>query len=471
MQFNWKEEVEKRKDQQLTDLFRLLRIDSVRNDDEATPEAPVGPGPLRALEEFMQMVEEDGFTPEQFGSWAGRFEVGEGDELMGILGHLDVVPAGSGWKTDPFEPTIIDGKLYARGALDDKGPMMAAYQAIKILTDLGVKFNKRIHFIVGTDEESDWQCLDYYFKHAEMPDFGFSPDAYFPIINGEKGNVSAHITFASTAQDEENVKLINFEAGSAPNMVADSAVAVIEGVDPATIDEKLTAYLDSTNDQIKGNIEVQKDEIKISFQGKSAHGAMPERGVNAGTHLANFLSDINFGNQSAQEFIQLITKYLHDSTDGAKAGIIYTDELMGDLSMNIGIATYNPQKGGFIDANIRFPQGTSADTIQKQFQETFKNYQTLKVDMGSAMEPHYVPKTDPLVETLLDVYEEHTNTPGYETIIGGGTYARLMPKGVAYGALFPESEDVMHQANEYINLDDLFKATAIYCDAIYRLTR
>lgn len=124
---NWLQEVEQRKEQLFQDLFRLLKVPSIREDDKATPEAPVGPGPKAALEEFIKMAQEDGFETKQFGPWAGRLEIGSGDQLVGILGHVDVVPVGTGWDTDPFEPVIKDGRIYARGSSDDKGPTVAAY--------------------------------------------------------------------------------------------------------------------------------------------------------------------------------------------------------------------------------------------------------------------------------------------------------------------------------------------------------
>ena len=151
---NWLQEVEARKEALFADLFRLLKVPSVREDDKATPEAPVGPGPKAALEEFLNMAQEDGFETKQFGPWAGRVEVGSGDQLVGILGHVDVVPVGTGWDTDPFEPVVKDGRIYARGSSDDKGPTVAAYFALKLLRELGLELNQRLHLIVGTDEES-----------------------------------------------------------------------------------------------------------------------------------------------------------------------------------------------------------------------------------------------------------------------------------------------------------------------------
>ena len=171
-EINWKELVQDYKKDFLEDLFTLLRIDSVRDDDAATEEYPVGPGPVEALNAFLEIGKRDGFETENFDNWAGHIEYGEGEELLGVLGHVDVVPVGTGWETDPFEPVIKDDRIYARGSSDDKGPTVAAYYALKMIRDLELPVSKRIRVIIGTDEESGWGCMDHYLKVAETPDFG-----------------------------------------------------------------------------------------------------------------------------------------------------------------------------------------------------------------------------------------------------------------------------------------------------------
>lgn len=465
---NWLEEVEQRKDSLLKDLFRLLKVPSVREDDLATSEAPVGPGPLAALEEFMKMAEEDGFKHEQFGPWAGRIEIGQGDQLLGILGHVDVVPTGTGWDTDPFEPVIIDNKIYARGSSDDKGPTVAAYFAIKILRELGIEFNQRVHLIVGTDEESGWQCMDYYFAHAEMPDYGFSPDAVFPIINGEKGNVSANFTFKLTGFSKADYRLEKFSAGLRPNMVPQDATAIIKGDHLETIVTDFKAF--AQENQLKGSVVLMDKQLELELVGKAAHGSTPEKGVNAATYLANFLKDLAYDNASAQDFLCLLGGELHLDFAGEKIGVNVTHEVMGELSMNVGIANYSITEGASIDANFRFPVGTNPEIILASIKRHVTDYD-VSVTTDEGKEPHYVPADDPLVKTLLEVYENQTGEKGTEMTIGGGTYGRLMPRGVAYGALFPDSVDTMHQANEFLSIRDLVRATAIYAEAIYRLTR
>lgn len=474
LNINWLDEVTKRQDDLLADLFRLLKIDSVRNDDLATEEAPVGPGPLKALEEFLRMAEEDGFKTQQFGPWAGRIELGQGEELMGILGHLDVVPAGSGWDTDPFEPVIKDGRIYGRGSSDDKGPTVAAYFAIKLLREFGHEFNKRLHLIVGTDEETGWACMDYYFQHAEMPDFGFSPDADFPIINGEKGNVSALFSVLADEDQEGQVELLNFQAGLRPNMVPESAKASVKIIDLGLLEKLKQAkdFADFLNEHgLAGTANLNGQQLDLEVIGKSAHGSTPEKGINGATYLAKFLSRFTYNKGQAQDFIYLLANELHQGFDGSKVGVAHQHPVMGEVSMNIGIANYMGPEDLLINANFRYPEGTEPNKMLQQMQEALASYKHLAIEMGKHKVPHYVPADDPLVETLLDVYHKQTGLPAHEQSIGGGTYGRLMPRGVAYGALFPDSIDTMHQANEFLALDDLLRATAIYAEAIYRLTK
>ena len=468
----WLQEVENRKEALFEDLFRLLRIESVRDDSQASPEAPVGPGPKAALEEFLKMAQEDGFQTSQFGPWAGRVEVGKGEELMGILGHLDVVPAGSGWETDPFEPQIINDRIYARGSSDDKGPTVAAYFALKLLKELGVEFNKRVHLIVGTDEESGWQCMDHYFKEAEMPDFGFSPDATFPIINGEKGNVSAIFKGHDETALEGDLELLSFYAGLRANMVPESATAKLLNTGNLNKNDFVNAFDHYLNEkQVKGSAQVIDKEIQLILEGKSAHGSTPEKGVNAATYLADFLSNYRLNRQDGQDFIGLLSQELFDSFDGSKLGVNHHHPIMGEVSMNVGIANYDSQTGIMIDANFRFPEGTNPEAMAESIQAVVVKYPSLSFEMPTSKAPHYVPADDPMVETLLAVYHDQTGLEAHEQSIGGGTYGRLMPRGVAYGALFPDSIDVMHQANEFMAIQDLLRATAIYAEAIYRLTR
>ncbi|MBP2099604.1 dipeptidase PepV [Enterococcus rivorum] len=470
MTINWQKEVETRKEALLEDLQNLLRINSERDDTKATPEAPFGPGPVAGLKHMLAYGERDGFTVKNVDNYAGHIDYGEGDETLGIFGHMDVVPAGDGWETDPYEPVIKDGKIYARGSSDDKGPSMAAYYAMKIIKDLELPLSKKVRFVVGSDEESGWGDMDYYFQHEEAPDFGFSPDAEFPIINGEKGNVSIYAHFKGTNSDE--YVLESFESGLRENMVPGTAKAIIT-VPSTEIASKMKGAFEVflKEEPITGTFAGNDTVVEISVIGKGAHGASPQSGINAATFLAVFLDSYDFG-AAAKGFIHSAAT-IHEDFYGEKLGVAFEDEKMGQLTMNAGLFTFkkDSEKGNSISLNFRYPKGTSAEVIEAGIKETIGKNEAIFEQGDRNQAPHYVPADDPLVETLLQVYEDHTGEKGAEKIIGGGTYGRLLKRGVAYGAMFPGYTDTMHQANEFMELEDLFRATAIYADAIYRLAK
>ncbi|WP_373428428.1 dipeptidase PepV [Streptococcus ruminantium] len=466
MTVNFRTEVDKRKDEFMADLFDLLRINSERDDSQADAKHPFGPGPVHALNKFLEIADRDGYPTTNVDNYAGHFEFGEGDEVLGIFGHLDVVPAGSGWDTDPYEPQIIDGKLFARGSSDDKGPTMACYYGLKIIKELGLPTSKKVRFIVGTDEESGWADMDYYFEHVglPLPDFGFSPDAEFPIINGEKGNITAYLHF--TGENSGAARLHSFAGGLRENMVPESATAIISG-DLTDLDSKLAAFVEEYG--LKADAEaLDNGRVQVTVIGKSAHGSTPEEGVNGATYLAKFLGQFAFDG-AAKAYLELAGDTLLEDHEAKKLGVAISDEQMGALSMNAGVFKFDEASSdNAIALNFRYPKNTNPETIKAGLEKLGGEAVSLS-EQGHT--PHYCPIDDPMVATLLSVYEKHTGLKGYEQVIGGGTFGRLLKRGVAYGAMFPGDVNTMHQANEFIEVEQLYRAAAIYAEAIYELIK
>ncbi|KRN27479.1 dipeptidase PepV [Lactobacillus selangorensis] len=471
MAIDFEKEAEKYREDLKKDLITLLKIDSSRDLAHKSADAPLGPGPKAALLQALDFAKRDGFQTKNVENVAGRVEYGDGDEILGVFAHMDEVPAGDGWDTNPFEPVIKDGKIYARGSSDDKGPAMAAYYGLKILKDNGVKLNKKIHFIYGTDEENDWYGLNQYLKSEPTPDFGFSPDASFPIINGEKGITNLLFNFVAP-NDGGDFTLLEFKAGTASNMVPQTAKAAItyNGDDlPEDFLGSFNRFL--ADNKIKGTMVRDDNNIEIQVVGKGTHAMDPKLGKNAATYLAAFLDQYDFDEQG-QNYLDVIATYMHNNFDGSGLGIDHHDDLMGDLTASPDVFDYTQNGKQTLVLNIRYPQGTDPDKMIKQMHEHMNFPADLEITvMGEPEAPHYVPGTDPLVKTLLDTWTDHTGQPGHEEIIGGGTYGRLIKRGVGYGALFPNRENVMHQANEYMYIDDILKACAIYADAMYRLAK
>lgn len=461
---DWLKAAQSQEKDYLNDLTALMKIPSVRDDSAATDEYPLGPRPAQALAAFLEMAEQDGFRTKNIDNVVGYAEWGEGDETLAILAHLDVMPAGKGWDTDPFDPVIKDGNLYGRGASDDKGPGMAAYYALKYLKDQDVVFNKRVRFIVGTDEESNWTGMHRYFEVEPAPTLGFSPDAEFPVINGEKGQVSLKVGAPATNGDQ--YVLASFHSGLRFNMVPREAVALVTVPDRDEVMAAFTQFVD--DNPITGTAEEITDGLRLTVIGKAAHGMEPEQGINAGTYLAKFLDQYDFAG-GAKSFIHFLAKYLHLDTRMAGFDGAFTDPVMGELTMNAGILNFDQEKGADIDMNFRFPKGITPDELAANVKQVTDQL-GMTVKQGPAQKPHYVDPDDPIVKTLMQAYINQTGDQDAKPeVVGGGTYGRLMKRGVAFGALMPQTPNTMHQANEFQPVADLIKSMAIYMEAINNL--
>ena len=462
MNIDFKQEVLNHKEDLLKDLFELLSVRSILGTD-ITEETPFGSGPREALDLILSFGERDGYKTKLVENKAGHIEVGQGEELFGILGHVDVVPVvEADWTSHPFKPEIRDGKIFARGSLDDKGPTMAAYYAVKLLDKLGVKWNKRVRVIVGSDEETGFRCVEAYFKHEEQPASGFTPDAMFPLVYAEKARATFDHKLKFVSEDGEyNYKLVKFKGGQVLNMVIASAIAELVG-EVSDIKEKFENFL--AQEKLDGEVIVE-NTIKLTLKGKAAHGSTPQYGVNAATKLAEFLSTLGLDN-NGKNFVNYIVEKLANDPFGEKLGINYADDEMGEATYNYGILDYDlEKKAAVVSTDCRHPKKFDLIDRLKGVKED-----NIDIEVTSTKEAHYVPKDDELVTILMDVYKKHTgDTKNDAFVLGGGTYARCLKKGVAFGLLFPGKEDTMHQANEYLEVEDLLLATAIYAEGIYKL--
>lgn len=457
---NWLQIAQNRQDELLTELQQLIQIESVLDENNATADKPFGQGPLDALRFMLTKGEHAGMQVKNIDNMAGHIEMGEGQELLGLLCHVDVVPVGDGWTYPPFEGRIVDGKLFGRGAIDDKGPTMAAWLAMKMVKDSGIQLNKRVRMIIGTDEESGFRCVTRYFEKEEMPTIGFAPDADFPLINAEKG--IAHLIFSQKNKATEKDTLISFNAGKRTNMVPDFAEAklVTISADGAT---KFQAFLQENG--AEGALTKEQDHYIIAVKGKSAHAMEPEKGINAAVLLAQFLTTELAG--SGLAFVQFIADVFGVDHFGTALALNYRDEMSGETTLNPGILRFD-DNGGTIEVSMRYAVTYSFEEKITAAQQVLAQTDFI-LDIASNSAPHYVPEDDELVQTLVGVYQKYTNDFSKVLSTGGGTYARVLNKGVAFGMLFPGEADVAHQKDEFVDVENLIKAAAIYAEAIAKL--
>jgi succinyl-diaminopimelate desuccinylase len=462
-------EVEKRKDSLIEDTRKLLQIKSVLDEENATDDAPLGQGVKDALVYMLDLGKSDGFSTKNVGNLAGHVEFGEGKESVGILCHVDVVPEGDGWSSDPYAAEIRDGNIYARGAIDDKGPTMAAYYAMKIVKELNLPLSKRVRMIIGTDEESKWRCVSHYFEHEEMPTLGFAPDADFPIIFAEKGISDFDIVQKGIeTEDRSGVSVVSFQAGRRYNMVPDFAKATLQTSQDAThIIQEFQSFLEEQD--LKGKYFIDKGDLILEVEGVSVHGMEPDLGKNAGILLGTFLHTLPLDSKAKAYFSFIHTNFYQDSR-GKQLGIAYSDDISGDITLNVGKLSYTYENGGMLGINLRYPVTANLEKIQEKLSPVLSE-KGFEVQNVSDSKPHHVDEKEFLIQTLKKVYEEQTGQKAELLAIGGGTYARSLQSGVAFGPLFPGRPDVAHQKDEYMVVEDLLKATAIYAQAIYELAK
>ena len=432
------------KDDFLASLKTLISYPSVLNEGENG--TPFGQAIQDVLEKTLEIAQEMGFQtyldPEGYYGYA---EIGQGEELLAVLCHLDVVPAGDleDWQTPPFEATLKGGWLIGRGVQDDKGPSLAALYAVKSLLDQGVVFTKRIRFIFGTDEETLWRCMNRYNQIEEKADLGFAPDSSFPLTYAEKGLLQVKL-HGPGWEDRP------LQAGRALNVVPDKATYKGERL------EELLPVIEQSG------VNYTEETGAVTVLGLSKHSKDAAEGVNAIVGLAESLSLI----QPHPALLFIADDVGEDATGAALFGEI-KDEPSGALSFNIATLSIDEEQSE-IGIDIRIPVLADKGALVERLTEVAASYQ-LQYEEFDYVAPLYVPLDSPLVSTLMEVYQEETGDQTPAMSSGGATFARTMENCVAYGALFPDALQTEHQANERAKLDDLYRAMEIYAETIRRL--
>ena len=458
--------VESMKDELVKSVQEVVRIKSVM--DEPKEGMPFGEGVNKALMKALSISSSLGFKTVNVDGYMGYAEYGEGEETIGVLGHLDVVPEGSGWKYPPYGGEIHDGKIYARGAIDDKGPIMAALFGLKAIKEANIQLGKKVRIFFGTNEENGSNDVVNYLERDKAPDMGFTPDAEYPIIYAEKGILGFDIVKYLDKDIKNDINIKYVEGGNAPNVVPDTckcAMQIHDDYIKQNVIDDLKKYIEKTGFDI--NYDEKERDILFSSKGLSAHGSQPELGENAIMMFLPFLKDINISDD-LRKFVEFLVCNIGMDTRGRELGIDLKDET-GELSLNVGMIKIDSCKAA-VSVNIRYPVTFNENDVMDKLKSKAESY-GLKIENLGVAHPLYFPKDHPLIIKLQKVYKEQTGLEPELLSIGGGTYAKKMPNIVAFGPNFPGKAAREHQTDEYVEIEDLIRNAQIYGNAIYELAK
>ena len=455
----------------LSSLSKLISIPSVAV--EGTEEMPFGEEVDRAYRLMLQMGEECGFSTYDADGWGGHIDYdGTEDGVIGIIGHLDVVPEGDGWDFEPYGGEIADDFVQGRGATDDKGPIVASFYAMKALKQCGFEPAKTIRLILGLDEETNWKGMQYYQAHTpDLPDAGFTPDGDFPVIRGEKGILTFDLIAKFPKSRGKGLELTSLTGGTVHNAVPDFAKAMVSDSTGGGYD-LIRETVAGCREKYGWDISCRGvgKSLEISVRGKAAHAAKPDQGVNAISILMDFLGRLTFLNDGTSDFVEFYNDRIGNDLHGDRIGCAFEDEDSGKLTFNAAVIDVD-RNAAKLTVNIRYPVSSSGEQVYAGIMEVLDEY-GYGIVKGREQLPINLDAESELVSTLLKAYRNHTgDLESKPLVIGGGTYARAFDNVVAFGARFPGGPELAHMKNEKISADNMVLLAQIYAEAVYELAK
>ena len=466
--------IDSKKEEMLNDLAHLVRINSQKG--EAQEGKPFGEGPAEVLAAGESLMKKYGLITKNYDNYVVTGDLSEAEKGLDVLAHLDVVPVTEDWKvTQPFEPKIVDGRMYGRGTADDKGPAIALLYALRAIKELGVPMKRSVRLVMGGDEECGSDDLRYYYSIEKEAPYTFTPDADFPVINIEKGRLEANFH----AEFSEGLKLPGIlwaKSGDKANVVPQRARFAVAGLEKDVILEAA----DQIAKELGVSFAVEDASAEaagcpegtavytVEVRGQAAHASTPQEGKNALTAMVRLITHLPLAVSDGQKVLDALDNlFPYEDTCGKSLGIYREDEASGAVTLSFSILDFTVEKmSGTFDA--RLPIGCTEENTKKPVMEQLASCGITMVD-GPMSKPHCVPGDSAFVKTLLGSYERYTGIKGEPLSTGGGTYVHYLDRGVAFGCMTPDVDNHMHGDDEFMVIDTLLMSAKIFADAMIKI--
>lgn len=454
-----------KREEMLEDLKTLVRIDSQKGEEK--PGRPFGDGPARALAAAEEMMSRYGLLTRNYENYVVTGDLSDKEKGLDVLAHLDVVPVTQDWKvTQPFEPKIVDGRIYGRGTADDKGPAVAALYAMRAIRELDIPMKKNVRLILGADEECGSGDLRYYYGIEQEAPYSFTPDADFPVINIEKGRLEGAFSGKFTG-GLRLPGIVSLKSGDKANVVPQRAVMTVEGFDEQTLNRCMEDAASRTGIVFEKYQDGQ-GRYTIEAKGQAAHASTPQEGKNALTAMLLLVSLLPLAKSQGTDALLCLNRlFSYEDTCGKALGIYREEEQSGAVTVCFSILDYTPDAvTGTFDA--RLPVGCTEENTKTPVASLLAEC-GLTLGDNPMVKPHCVPGDTPFVKTLLESYERYSGIKGEPLSTGGGTYVHELKRGVAFGCMTPDVDNHMHGDDEFMVIDTLVMSAKIFADAIVKI--
>lgn len=454
----------------ISEIQGLVRIPSVSRADLAAPGAPFGPDCRKVLDYALERGRFYGFETIDHDGYAGSVCLGDTDaeNSIGMIAHLDVVPVGDGWIYPPFEATYLPeyDAIVGRGTDDNKGPAVLGLFAMRMLREFGWPLKHGIRLMCGMSEETGMQDMSVLLEQGvKFPKLSLVPDSGFPVNYAQKGSIDAELTIPCEGT------LLAFDAGTVRNVVPDHAECTLSPDEEtvrkafAALDSELTSTLSVTSAE-KGTV--------VTATGRAAHAAGPAAGINAIQLLTRVLDASGLLEGTCAKAVRGVCELTADPF-GESEGVSFCDEASGELTLVYGVAHLRDGEL-HLSVDSRVPITGDPSELCERLTAGAWAERGFTVSRRSTSNPFYIPKDDPRVVGLQDLYKNITGRDDQPYSMGGGTYSRVVPNAITFGAgiateknpgdFLPEGHGACHGKDEVVMMEKIYTATKIYLLAL-----
>ncbi|MCU5774450.1 Sapep family Mn(2+)-dependent dipeptidase [Erwiniaceae bacterium BAC15a-03b] len=463
--------IETQQEQLVSELADWIAIPSVSRADLAQPGAPFGPECARILQHVLALAEGAGLRTENHQGYAGSVVYGDHQRDIGLISHLDVVPAGDNWTYPPFALTRRDEYLIGRGVADNKGPAIMDLYLLKLVRDLAIPLHHNLRIVYGLAEETNMADIAWYAEHGPRHEISIVTDGRFPVNYAQKGQLTFNLEVADAGL------LSGLQAGTASNSVPEFARLALTGADYPRLRDKIAALQGLAAGKV--TLIDSADRLILQARGNGGHAAFPDGTLSAACVLLSALQELEILSAAEQQLASQLER-LFSSAYGETAGVGIEDRESGKLTLNAGVWQRSQSGALTITCDIRYPVSYRGAQIVERLQQQLADSGIQLASQWRDVPPFFLPEEHEVIQLLQQSWNDVSGRDDRPYAMGGVTHSKVLPNAITFGPgyardasnsadFLPPGHGLPHGADEVIHLPSLLAALPHYVIALIRL--